>query len=93
MSVACYICACMKLHATLLEGEDPKQPSTQLGYPVAKLDEWPFHGIHILSVFTQVLVLRKREQVGLHSYYAADIQLGSVCSSCCVKCPSRIQRE
>ena len=26
-SVACYICACMKLHATLLEEWDPNQPS------------------------------------------------------------------
>ena len=26
-SVACYICACMKLHATLSEEEDPNQPS------------------------------------------------------------------
>ena len=28
-SVACYICACMKLHTTLLEEQDP---NTQLGW-------------------------------------------------------------
>ena len=41
-------CACMKHHATLLEGEDPSQPSWGTLLP-----SW-MNGIHFLSVFTQV---------------------------------------